>query len=73
MQYMDHDRNKVRCNQISIIRSGDNTEFINRLQTPDLTNRNGSIFSWRDQIQMPMYEVLMEEVASQQQTLATVK
>jgi len=50
--------------------SGDKTEFINRLETPDLTNWNGRIFSRRDQIQVPMDEVLIEEVASQQQTLA---
>jgi len=52
------------------MRSGDKTEFINRLQTPDLTHQNGRIFSRRDQIQMPVDEVLTEEVASQQQTLA---
>ena len=50
---------------ILIMRSGDQTEFINRLKTPDLTNRNGRIFSQRDQIQMPMDEVLTEEVVSQ--------
>jgi len=33
---------------ISIMHSGDTTEFINRLKTPDLTNRNGHIFSRRD-------------------------
>ena len=33
----------------------------------DLTNQNGRIFSQRDQIQMPMDEVLTEKVASQQQ------
>jgi len=54
---------------ISIVRFGDQTEFINRLKTPDLTNRNGRIFSRQDQIQMPMDEVLTKEVASQQQTL----
>jgi len=56
--------------------SGDKTEFINRLKTPttpDLTSRNGRIFSWRDQIQMPIDEVLTEEVASQQQTLAVAE
>ena len=52
------------------MRSGDKTEFVNRLQTPDLTHQNGRIFSRRDQIQMPVDEVLTEEVASQQQTLA---
>ena len=52
---------------ISIMRSGDKTEFINRLKTPDLINRNGRIFS--RQIQMPMDEVPTEDVASQQQTL----
>jgi len=51
------------------MRSGDQTEFINRLKTPGLTNRNGRIFSRRDQIQMPMDELLTKEVASQQQTL----
>jgi len=50
---------------ISIMRSGDKTEFIKSLKTPDLTNRNGRIVSRRDQIQMPMDEVLTEEVASQ--------
>ena len=55
---------------ISIMRSGDKTEFINRLKTPDLFNRNGRIFSRRDQIQMPMDVVPTEKVASQQQTLA---
>ena len=52
---------------ISIMCSGDKTEFINRLKTPDLINRNGRIFS--RQIQMPMDEVPTEDVASQQQTL----
>jgi len=47
------------------MRSGDKTEFIKSLKTPDLTNRNGRIVSRRDQIQMPMDEVLTEEVASQ--------
>jgi len=55
------------------MRSGDKTEFINRLKTSDLTNRNNRIFSWLDQICMPMDEVLTEEVASQQQTLAVVE
>ena len=55
------------------MRSGDKTEFINRLKTPDFTNRNGRIFSRRDQIQMPMDEVLIEEVAPQQQTLAVAE
>ena len=58
---------------ISIMRSGDKTEFINRLKTPDLFNRNGRIFSRRDQIQMPMDEVPTEKVASQQQTLAVAE
>ena len=52
------------------MRSSDKTEFINRLKTPDLLNRNGRIFSRRDQIQVPMDEALTKEVASQQQTLA---
>jgi len=30
---------------ISIMRSGDKTEFINRLKIPDFTNQNGRIFS----------------------------
>jgi len=30
---------------ISIMRSGDKTEFVNKLKTPDLINRNGCIFS----------------------------
>ena len=55
---------------ISIMRSGDRTEFIYRLKTEDLTNQNGRIFSRRDEIQMPMDQVLTEEIASQQQTLA---
>ena len=55
------------------MRSGDKTEFINRLKTPDLINRNGRIFSRRDQIQMPMDEVLTEKVASQQQKLAVAE
>jgi len=50
---------------ILIMRSGDKIEYINRLKTPDLFNRNGRIFSRRDQIQMPMDEVPTEEVASQ--------
>jgi len=72
---MDHDRNKMHCIKrlISIMRSGDKTKFINRLKTPDLTNRNGLVFSRRDQIQMPMDEVLTEEVASQQQALAVAE
>jgi len=53
--------------------SGDKTEFINRLKTPDLIKRNWRIFSRRDQIQMPMDEVPTEEVASQQQTLAVAE
>jgi len=62
------------------MRSGDKTDSINRpktpdrtKQTPDLTNRNGHIFSRRDQIHMPMDEVLTEEVASQQQILAVAE
>ena len=58
---------------ISIMRSGDETEFINGLKTPDLINRNGRIFSRRDQIQMPMDEVQTDEVASQLQTLAVAE
>jgi len=58
---------------ISIMRSGDKTEFINRLKTPNLINRNGRIFSRRDQIQMPMDEVPTEEVASQQQAIAVAE
>jgi len=58
---------------ISIMCSGDKTEFINRLKTPDLINRNGHIFSRRDQIQMPMNEVPTGKVASQQQTLAVAE
>jgi len=46
---------------------------MNRLKTQDLPNQNGRIFSWQDQIQMPMDEVLTEEVASQQQTLAVAE
>ena len=56
---------------ISIMRSGDQTEFINRLKT--LYLKNGRIFSRRDQIQMPMDEVPTVEVASQQQTLAVAE
>jgi len=41
--------------------------------SPDLTNQNERIFSQRDQIQMPIDEVLNEEVASQQQTLAVAE
>jgi len=55
------------------MRSGDKTEFINRLKTPDLINQNGRIFPRRDPIQMPMDEVPTEEVASQQQTLAVAE
>ena len=58
---------------ISIMRSGDKTEFINRLKTLDLINRNGRIFSRRDQIQMPMDEVPTDKVTSQQQTLAVAE
>jgi len=58
---------------ISIMRSGDKTEFINRLKILDLTNQHGRIFSRRDQIQMPMDDVPTEEVASQQQTLAVAE
>jgi len=46
---------------ISIMRFGDKTEFIKRLKTPDLINRNGRIFSQLGQIQMPMDEVPTEE------------
>ena len=55
------------------MRSGDKTEFINRLKTPDLINRNGRTFFRRDKIQMPMDELPTEEVASQQQTLAVAE
>ena len=55
------------------MRSGDKTEFINRLKTADRINRNGHIFSRRDQIQMPKDEVPTEEVASQQQTSAVAE
>jgi len=55
------------------MRSGEKTRFINRLKTPDLINRNGHIFSRRDQNQMPMDEVPTEEVASQQQTLVVAE
>ena len=55
------------------MRSGDKTEFINRLKTPDLINRHGRIYSRRDQTQMPMDEVPTEEVASQQPTLAVAE
>ena len=58
---------------ISIMRSGNKTEIINRRKTLDLINWNGRIFSRRDQIQMPTDEVPTEEVASQQQTLAVVE
>ena len=50
---------------ILIMRSGDKSEFINMLKTPDLMIRNGSIFSRRDQIQVPMDKVPTEQVASQ--------
>jgi len=53
--------------------SGDKTEFIDRLKTPDLINRNGRIFSRRDQIQMPMDKMPTEEVASRQQTPAVAE
>ena len=56
-----------------IMHSGDKTEFINRLKTPDITNQNERIFSRRDQLQMLMDEVLTEEVASQRQTLAVAE
>jgi len=46
------------------MRSGDKTEFINRLKTPDLIDRNGRIFLQRVQIQMPIDEGPTEEVAS---------
>jgi len=55
------------------MRSGDKTEFINRLKTPHLIKRNGRIASRRDQIQMPMDEVPTEEVATQLQTLAVAE
>jgi len=58
---------------ILIMRSGDKTEFMNRLKTLDLINRNGCIFSRRDQLQMPMDEVPTEEFASQQQNLAVAE
>jgi len=58
---------------ILIMRSGDKTKFMNRLKTSDLINRNGCIFSRRDQIQMPMDEVPTEEFASQQQNLAVAE
>ena len=57
----------------SIMRSGDKIEFIHRLKAPDLINRNWRIFSWREQIQMPMDEVPAEEVELQQQTLAVAE
>ena len=53
---------------MSIMRSGNKTEFLNRRKTPDLIKRNGG---QRDQIQMPMDEVPTEEVATQQ-TLAVL-
>jgi len=46
---------------------------MSRLKTPDLVKRNEQIFSQRDQIQMPMDEVPIVEVASQQQTLAVAE
>jgi len=46
---------------ISIMLAGDKTEFIIRLKTLDLTKQNGRIFSRRDQIQMPIDEVLTED------------
>jgi len=58
---------------ISIMHSSDKTEFINRLKTPDLTHWNGLIFSRRDQIEMPLDEMLIEKAASQQQTLAVAE
>ena len=58
---------------ISIIHSGDKTEFINRLKTSDRINRTGRIFFRRDQIQMRMDEMPTEEVASQQQILAVAE
>ena len=58
---------------ISFMCSGDKTEFIKRLKTPDLTHRNGLLFSRRDQIQMPMDDVLTEEVGLQQQTIAVAE
>ena len=51
---------------ISIMRSSDKTEFVNRLKTPNLTDPNGHIFCRRDKIQMCKDEVLIEEVVSQQ-------
>jgi len=51
------------------MRFGDKTKFINRLKTLDLSNQNGRIFSQRDEIQMPIDELLTEEVAPRQQTL----
>jgi len=62
-----------RSHPTSIMRSGDKTAFINRLETPDLTKQNWRIFSQRDQIKMPMEEMLTEEVASQYQTLAVAE
>jgi len=58
---------------ILIMHSGDKTKFINRLKTPNLTDQNGHIFSRRDQIQKCMDEVMIEEIASQQQTLAVAE
>ena len=65
----------MRCNQKTDI---DHAFWrLNRIhqQAKDsgLINRNGRIFSRRDQIQMPMDEVPTEEVASQQQTLAVAE
>ena len=40
---------------------------------PDIIDRNGRIFSVRDQILILMDEVLTEKVASQQQTLAVAE
>jgi len=62
-----------RSHPTSIMRSGDKTAFINRLETPDLTKRNRRIFSQRDQIQIPMEEMVTDEVVSQQQTLAVAE
>jgi hypothetical protein len=50
---------------ISIMRSDDKTELTNRLKTPDCIHQNGRNFSRRDQMEMPMDEVLTEEAASQ--------
>jgi len=63
---MDHDRNKVRCNQNTDIEHAfwQLKIIMNRLKTPDVTNQNGLILFRRDQIQMLMDEVPTEEVAS---------